>query len=225
MRRPLPPREGIFSPSSLEGVTLFLPSYTYHPPPYVEGVGGGGALTSLCFQVHFCVKWCSVFKGLGWLGFGIALGGCLGILLGGFNPDPDNARYLLSAMAQVIGTVFVLTIAVMQLISVSGKISPWGLFKRVEFWIPAIVTFCTISLALIFLYAWFFCIGVLVCLALGVGDLLAIGWSIVSMGTALAKPARLKALREEALQALSDRDLEVVVEKIKEAQAIGLGSF
>jgi len=149
---------------------------------------------------------------VGLLAFCIIVSGVLAILVEGLNPDPDNARYILSAMAQVIGTVFVLSVAVMQMISSSKKIRVNELIKSREFWFTAVAAAAGILLPLFILYSGCFCITTIICLGIAVWVLMVIGWFIYRMLLSQGRIAELRQLRDDAKENL-DRAYQTLQEQ------------
>lgn len=119
------------------------------------------------------------------------------------NPDPENARYLLSAMAQVIGTVFVLTVAIMQAVGGSELMGIGNLVSRREFKIAAGVSFLGIMLPLICLYFKLFCTWSAICLGLAAANLLIIGWFVWRIAPEQAAAKSLVHFKKEAFEALN----------------------
>lgn len=131
------------------------------------------------------------------------------------NPDPGNAQYLLSTIPQVIATVFVLSVTVLQVLKGSevGRVS--RLLRSKDFIINAIVTLIGISAPLIVLYFGVFCEWTAFCLAWGIGNLFVITWFIGRYTPELVKAVSLSALREEALDKLKKRKPVAVVDIIR----------
>lgn len=135
-------------------------------------------------------------------------------------PDLDgkNARYLLSAMPQVIGTVFVITIAVMQLVGIRKAREMVKLLSQGYFIVTAIVSFLGIALPLVTLYLATPPVMIAICLSFGLGNLLIIGWFIVRTVYAKAlllekeeepeKKTLAQELREKSLVDLKRRAIE-----------------
>lgn len=123
-------------------------------------------------------------------------------------------------MAQVIGTVFVLTVAVIQIVGSSGRIPVTKVFSEWKFWFTAGISFLGIISPMIILYFNWLCRGTPLFLGWGAGNLLIIGWFIWRTAPLQARPERLKVLKEEALGALKERLNSIVIENLKEATQI-----
>jgi hypothetical protein len=130
------------------------------------------------------------------------------------DPDFDNARYILSTIPETIGTVFVITIAIMQML---GHLKLKEFVMRPEFILSSLVTFLSIVSALMILYLNIFKIGTAICIGWSVGNLIVIGWFILRVATAqdiagwlgqkeipyeIEKGKSILDLRKEALDAL-----------------------
>jgi len=146
----------------------------------------------------------SIYRKYGLLGAAGALAGLIWLIaLSALpNPDPTSAQYLLSSIPQVIGAVFVLTIAVIQIVGVGGKESLWGLLKKWEVKFTFSITLIGITLPLIALYFKWFCVGTAISLGYLVGNLVVIAWLIWQLAplSAIKRLARLKKELEEAIE-------------------------
>jgi hypothetical protein len=118
------------------------------------------------------------------------------------NIKEDNARYLLSAIPQVIGTVFVLTVAIMQAFGGSEFFDIKKLTSQPEFKVTGTVSFFGMTVPLIVLYFNLFCIGPAVSLCLFVSNLLVIAWFIFSIAPEQAAGKSLSKLKKEVLEIL-----------------------
>lgn len=134
--------------------------------------------------------------------------------------NEQNARYLLSAMAQVIGTVFVLTIAVLQIVGSSSGVSASKLFSEWKFWFIALISFIGIISPMIILYVGILNVGTPIYLGWAAANLLLIAWFILRTAPLLAKPGRVLALKNEAREALEGKVPSVAAEHIVEAAKI-----
>jgi hypothetical protein len=146
----------------------------------------------------------SIYRKYGLLGAAGALAGLIWLIALSTlpNPNPTSAQYLLSSIPQVIGAVFVLTIAVIQIVGVGGKESLWGLLKKWEVKFTFSITLIGITLPLIALYFKWFCVGTAISLGYLVGNLLVIAWLIWQLAplSAIKRLARLKKELEEAIE-------------------------
>jgi len=162
-----------------------------------------------------CLIWYSVKSWLraNWLlVIAILIGG--GVFVGAWlfnsNPDVESSRYMLSAMAQVIGTVFVLAVAVIQIIGGRKTIKLERLISQRYFQVTAIGSFLGIALPLTSLYFNWLYVDVVIalCLGLGITNLLMIGWFIVRITYAKDLVATEKITSANELQDKSLIDLK-----------------
>lgn len=137
------------------------------------------------------------------------------------NPDPEGARYLLSAMSQVIGTVFVLTVAIMQAVGGSELMDIGKLVSRVEFKIAAGISFAGIFFPQVCLYFSLYCTWSAVCLGLSAANLLVIGWFVWRIAPEQAAAKSLSQFKKEALEKLTLGVPSEVMERIKRMAEIG----
>jgi len=136
------------------------------------------------------------------------------------NPDPTNARYILSTIPETIGTIFVITIAVMQIL---GNLDLKKFVKRPEFLLPSLTTLICISASLIILYRNAFCKWTAICLGCSIGNLIIIGWFIVrvirakdSLRKSQFEDLPPEELKERAMSSLQLYRFSTLVKIIKE---------
>lgn len=155
-------------------------------------------------------EWRRILEGLGWLiipgilvsGLTLSLFKCIGILDNCWNPEPTIATYLLSAMAQVIATVSVLSVAVMQIVSGTGRISVDDLVRQGEFKVTVGVSAEGVLFPLFVLYSNYFCMTTIIALAYGTGNLFVVGWYIWRMAVVQGRIAKLRNLKKEIKEIL-----------------------
>jgi hypothetical protein len=133
----------------------------------------------------------------------VLIGGSIALILIRPNVNDDNARYLLSVIPQVIGTVFVLTVAIMQAFGGSEFMDIKRLTSQLEFKVTAIFSCLVMTAPLVVLYFNLFCIGSAICLSLFVSNLLVIAWFIFSVAPEQAMGKSLSKLKRETLDILS----------------------
>jgi hypothetical protein len=157
------------------------------------------------------------------IAFGAAIAAGIVIALVDKTPPKDaSSQYLLSTIPQVIGTVFVLTVAIMQAVGGSEGLPLKKLFGRPEFWVGAFVSFIGIALPLIILYTEAFAEWSAFCLFLGIGNLFVIGWFIFRIAPLQATTKRLAKFKKDAQEAISQDVSSDVLEIIPEVTNIGL---
>lgn len=171
-------------------------------------------MTSLCFQLHFCVNWRPKKADIFFL-IATALAVALGYYLWvkSPNPNPESARYLLSTIPQVTGTTFVILIAVMQML---GKLSLKEFIKRPEFIITGFACLGGIIVSMLTLYLDGFCKCTSICLSIGVWNLMLIAWFIIRIVPAqdIAKEKAIGGLESESTLELKKKALEALSQNV-----------